>query len=197
MALKLITAPAEYPVTLEMAKEHLRVIDDDDEALIEMLLGAATRNAERFLGRALIDQTWELVLDGFPTEFDEIKIPLPPLIEVVSVAYDDEDGNEQTLSASVYTVDNASEPGWITSESWPSTFDGINAVRIRFRAGYIDTTISPEAQNVPFDIRAAVLLSLGSLYEHRETVVIGQTATALPWGAEQLLRMHRIDLSMA
>lgn len=197
MALRLITAPAETPVTLTEAKAHLRVVDDDDDAFIEILIPASTRHAERFMGRAIIDQTWELVLDAFPT--CEIKIPLPPLIEVVSVVYDDEDGNEQTLSTSGYTVDNVSEPGWVvpTDDTWPTTFDGINAVRIRFRAGYLDTLSSPQVANVPDDIRFGILLNIGSMFANRETVVIGVTATTLPWGAEQLLRAHRVDLSFS
>ena len=198
MAVKMISPPATYPVTVAQAKAHLRVVDDDEDALIELLLASATRHAEQFLGRRLIDQTLELTLDEFP--LNEIKIPYPPLIEVVSIAYDDGDGNEQTLSTGEYTVDNVSQPGWVvpvSSGSWPTTFAGINAVRIRYRAGYLDETSSPPVANVEHDIVAAILLTLGSLYAHRETVVIGVSATSLPWGAEQLLRLHRIDMSMA
>jgi len=65
-------------------------------------------------------------------------------------------------------------------------------VRIRFIAGYGDA-----GSDVDASIRAAILLHLGSLYAHRETVIVGQTSVQLPWGAEQLLRPHRILLSMA
>lgn len=198
MALKLITPPATRPLTLAEAKLHLRVDSSDEDSLIEALIDAATDYVDGptgFLGRALIDQTWDLVLDAFPE--NEILIPLPPLIEVVSVGYDDGDGNAQVVAASDYTVDSASQPGWVVPNgSWPSTFDGINAVRIRFRAGYVDASNSPLDQ-VPGDIRAGMLLYLGSLYANREQVIAGQVAVALPWGADQLLRRKRIDLSMA
>lgn len=196
MALMLVTPPESTPVSLEEAQIHLRVVDDDENSLIETFIEAATAHAERFLGRSLIDQIWELTLDEFPE--NEIKLPKPPLIEVVSIKYDDAAGDEQMLSTDSYTVDTSSEPGWVVpADSWPSTFDGINTVRIQFRAGYIDQTMSPAVANVPQDIRAAILLMIGTFYNSRETIVIGQTATLIPWGAEQLLRMRRIDLSMA
>lgn len=200
MALKLITPATDTPISLQEAKDHLRVNHTDDDALIALLIKSVTDYVEGpygFLARALINQTWELTIDSFPT--NEVKIPLPPLIEVVSIDYDDAGGMAQTLSNGLYYVDTVSEPGWVLpiAGGWPSTFDGINAVRIRYRAGYVDNSVSPAVGEVPFDIKAALLLYIGSLYEHRETVVIGQTATQLPWGAEALLRGKRIQLSMA
>lgn len=201
MGLKLIAAPEDWPITLEEAKAHLRVDTDDDNNLIEALIDAAVDYCDGptgFLGRALIDQTWELVLDAFPACDKEIKIPMPPLIEVVSIKYDDGAGAEQTLDPSRYTVDSVSEPGWVLPVgSWPSTFDGVNAVRVRFRCGYLDQTASPAAENVPAAIKAAIKLIIGNLYGNRETIVIGQSVAEIPWTAQALMRKHRIHLSMA
>lgn len=198
MALRLITAPATYPVTLTEVKSHLRVDHTDDDTLIQLYINAVTAHVDGkdgFLGRALIDQTWELVLDTFPD--NEIKIPLPPLIEVLSVRYDDTAGVQQTISSLTYTVDNVSEPGWVVPAStWPATFDGINAVRIQFRAGYLDAS-SPPVANVPNDIKSAMLLMIGTLYAQRESVVVGEAAVEVPWAADVLLRRKRVEVSMA
>jgi uncharacterized phiE125 gp8 family phage protein len=200
MGLRQITAPAEWPVTLEEAKAHLRVDVDDDNEMIEALIEAAVDYCDGptgFLGRALIDQTWELVLDEFPE--DEIKIPIPPLIEVESIKYDDGDGAQQTISSSDYTVDNVSQPGWVlpVSGTWPTTFEGVNAVRVRFRCGYLDQVASPPVHNVPGSIKAAIKLIVGNLYANRETIVLGQTVAEIPQSAQFLLRKHRIHLGMA
>jgi uncharacterized phiE125 gp8 family phage protein len=199
VALELITAPTTYPITLAEAKLHLHVDHSDEDSLINLLIDSATAHVDGpggFLGRALINQTWELVLDAFPD--DEITVPLPPLIEVISVKYDNTAGNEQVLAAGGYKVDMASEPGRIVSTgTWPTTIDRINAVRVRFRAGYVDTGVSPAQGKVPGDIKAGILLYLGSLYANREQVVVGTSAVPLPWGAEELLLRKRIELSMA
>lgn len=198
MALRLITPPTVEPVSLALAKQHLKVVDSDEDDLINAFIKSARGHAEAFLGRALVTQTWELVIDEFPDE--EIRIPKPPLQAIVSIKYDDASGVEQTMLAADYDVDTASEHGWVVPvDAWPSTIEAINAVRIQFNAGYAPSADSPSdlTSGIPSDIICGMLLHLGSLYAHRETVVVGQTATSLPWGAEQLLRMHRIDLSMA
>lgn len=182
MSLKLITAPSEEPVSVAEAKKHLRVDHSYDDAMIELYLKAARQHIDGkdgWLGRALVTQTWEFTLDAFPT--NEIRIPIPPLQSVTSIVYDNVDGDEETMSSDLYTVDNRNEPGWVFSDSWPSTFAGINAVRVRFVAGYGAASAVPEA------IKAAILLLVGSLYDNRNEVVIGQTAVILPFASKALL----------
>lgn len=198
MPIKLITPAATDAITLEEAKSHLRVVDSDDDTYIGALIKAGITNAETWLGRALIDQTWELYLDNFPST-GEILIPLPPLIEVISIKYDDSAGVEQIISPSSYYVDTISQPGWVVPAgtlTWPTTIDAINSVRIRFRAGYLDNN-SPPVAAVPFDIKAGILLNIGAMYEHREETVVGNIVNKLPWGSEQLFRPHRVLFGMA
>jgi uncharacterized phiE125 gp8 family phage protein len=200
MGLKLVTPPVNPVVTLAQAKAHLRVVDSDDDLLIAAMVSAATSAAQNFTGRAFVDQTWDLYLDEFPTGTDMfVKIPLPPLIEVVEVNYDDSAGNIQVVDPLDYYVDSASQPGWIVPTGtlqWPTPLAAINSVRVRFRAGYLDNN-SPPADAVPDDIKAAVYLILGSLYENREEQITGTIANKLPYGSEMLLRDHRVLFGMA
>jgi uncharacterized phiE125 gp8 family phage protein len=222
VGLKLVTAPADLPLTVDEVKMHLREDSDDQNDLILLFLETAVSYAdgpEGFLGRALIDQTWDLYLDGFPNAwcFDrltyrhghrsdhrrslqQIQIPLPPLIEVVGVFYSDSNGDEQEFDAANYTVDDASEPGRVVlneSKSWPTPSRNANSVRVRFRAGYLDNS-SPPVANVPPDVKAALLLYVGSLYLNREEVTLArESVLKLPWGAEALLRKRRKHLGMA
>jgi uncharacterized phiE125 gp8 family phage protein len=206
VGLKLVTAPANDPVSLAEAKAHLRVETNDEDLLIEAFVKAATEHVDGprgFLGRALVDQTWDYYLDTFPSDCTgdlPIKLPLPPVIEVTGVFYQDSAGVEQTFSAASYTVDTYAEPARIvltSSGSWPTVNEVANAVRVRFRAGYVDASYSPAVDAVPFSIRAAILLHVGDLYNNRESVVVGQTVATLPWAAEQLLRPHRHYLGLA
>lgn len=202
MSLKLITAPDSYPVTLAEAKAHLRVDSSDDNSLISVLIKAAVDNIEGpkgFLGRALINQTWDYGLDIFPCVTynagvikNYIEIPLPPLISITGIYYKDSGGVDQTLEESSYTVDTASEPGRVyrpNGVAWPSVYTGGNAVRIRFKAGYSDDVI-------PFSIKAAILIKIADLYENRESMVDG-SYSELPWSAQQLLKPHRMHRGFA
>ena len=200
MSLRLITAPAALAVSLDDMKLWLRIEEaataEDD--LIEALIRATVANIDGrdgWLGRALVQQTWELVLDCFPT--CEIQIPLPPLQSVTSIKYDDAGGVEQTVPAENYTVDNAGRVGWVIPNSharWPGTFRGVNAVRIRFVAGYADDGNSPPdlAANVPEPIKLAIKRAVATHYENRENVVIGVSATPLPGAANALLAPYRV-----
>jgi len=203
MAIKLITAPVVEPLTLAEVKQHLRVVVDDEDSTISTYISAARSFVDGqggFLGRALVTQTWELTLDKFPVS--EIKVPLPPLQEVVSVKYDDSAGFEQTVDPDDYFVDNVNEPGWIVpiqGAAWPTPLDAVNSVRVRFVAGYLPSSDSPPdlRANIPFSIKAAMLLIIGGFYVNRENVVVGTIVNKLPFGVEELLRPFRIKISLA
>ena len=202
MALRLIEARADEPVTVAEAKAHLRVEHDDDDTYIAGLIKAARAMVERETNRTLIVGTYELTLDSF---YDprvcrpsgEISLQRGPILNVESVKYDDPDGDEQTLDAARYYVDAVSEPGWIvpTREGWESTLDGINAVRIRFTAGYEPTTDSPPdpAGNVPDDAMHAIKMLVSLWYENREPVASVEMK-AIPRSVDALIDGLKIYL---
>jgi uncharacterized phiE125 gp8 family phage protein len=174
----LVAAPVDLPVTLSQAKAHLRVDASDEDALITALIEAATAHLDGWdgiLGRALMPQTWEMSLDRFPVR--EIRLPLGPLVEVVSVTYADADGVTQTVAAEDYEIDPNPVEAWIVPNTdWPSTMDTINAVTVRWIAG----------AGCPKPARQAILLLVGHWYAHREAVNAG-TVAVLPLAVEALL----------
>ncbi len=187
-ALTEVTAPAKEPLARDEAKLHLRVEDDEHDELIALKIAAARREAETFMGRSLITQTWDMDLDRFPAW--AIEVPRPRLLSVESIKHVDTDGVLRTLDASGYRVDAKREPGRITpayGETWPPTRAVINAVTVRFIAGY-----GAKDSDVPVDIRQALLLIVGRHYAHREDVRDGMPASELPLGARHLLRPYMI-----
>lgn len=168
MTTRIITPPSIEPVTLAEAKLHLKedLASSDNDARISVLISAARQAVEHAMGRAIMLQTLENTLDEFP---DAIQLNSPPIIDVVSVEYTATDGASTLLSGSSYTLDNASEPGWLVPAygySWPATQCSINAVRVRYRAGYSASTDAATAQAaVPAGIKYAILLELGTRYK--------------------------------
>jgi len=191
-SLELQSAPAVEPISLDEAKAHLRVDSSDEDDLITSLIQAAREYAEEFLGRALITQTWDWYLDDFPSSDSvPLYVPKPPLQSVMSIQYVDSNGDTQTWDSSEYDVDVKSDPGRIApayGESYPDPRDQLNAVTIRFTAGYGDS-----ASDVPQRIRQALLLILGHWYENRAEVVIGGgSVVQVPLAAQALLWQDRI-----
>ena len=198
MPLYLVTAPTEQPVSLADAKAFMRVDTSDDDDVISAMLNTAIQNVDGRdgrLGRALISQTWDLKLPGFCGY--EIGIPLPPLIEVASVTYYDGANALQTLSTDVYEV--AGIGGFAKGrvvlkygQRWPVTYERAEAITIRFRAGYVDTDASPATGEVPAPILTAIKRQVATMYENRESVVVGATVATIPGAVESMLAPYRV-----
>lgn len=158
MSLRLITPPASTPITLTEAKEHLRVTASSEDTYITALIETATNHVEQYTNRAIVEQTWELVLDEFS---DTILIPRGPVTSITSFKYFDLNSVEQTIDPANYALDEVGDPQWIIKErsyTWPRLDDSINNITIRFVAGY---TTTPPA------IKHAILLLVSHWYEMR------------------------------
>lgn len=184
------TAPTEEPVTLDEARAHLVVDIAEDDTLIGSLITAARQMAESFTGRAFVSRTLQLYFDHFPAN-ENIYLPFPPVVSVTSVTYTDTNGDSQTFSASLYDTDLKGQPGRVqVKDLWPSTDHVPNAVCVEYVAGYGSATDVPQA------VKQAMLLIIGDLYEHRESIIIGTVSNQLPQTAEMILWPYR-DLSIA
>lgn len=139
MAIQIKTPPTREPVSLALAKSHLRVDVTDDDNLISGLISAARRWCEGYQNRAYLEQTWYLWLDDFPSE-DYIEIPLPPLQSISSIKYYGTDDTEYTVTATDYIVDTSSFVGRAAlaySKLWPTTtLRPAKGVCIEFVCGY-------------------------------------------------------------
>jgi len=161
MPLITITPPDSEPVSVEDVKIAARLdAESFDDQMALLLIPAIRAEAEHRLGRRLITQTVELVLDEFPA--GEIDLLLPSVQSITSVKYLDSAGDEQTVLNTDYSLDNAKAPARVllaTGASWPATYAVPNAVRVRYVVGYGDDDASVPA-NVRLWITAMVVQAL-------------------------------------
>lgn len=166
------------------------------------LIKVSYERAEEKTYRALLPQTWDLVLSGFPTVAAlgyRIVFPKPPLQSVTSITYINTSGDETELldSPSDVQVVKPSGPkaakGYITplyGASWPSVLSATpGAVRVRFVAGYPLSDGSPSSATIPKPIDQARLQLIGEWYKTRSESVVG-TSPALHL-AEVIWREYR------
>jgi uncharacterized phiE125 gp8 family phage protein len=136
---RLVVPPVGEPITLQQAKDHLRLEHGLDDNSVPALVTAARQYVEEVCWRGLLRQTWELVLCGFPWDCGFVELPRGNLASVESVSYVDLSGGTQTWNASNYSVDTGSVPGRVLpawGTSWPSTRDQWDAVVIRYVVGW-------------------------------------------------------------
>lgn len=163
--LQLITASTGTPVTLEEAKDHLRVTDSNSDADITRKLRSATDYCQRAISgnKQFMGATFDLIMEAFPFSDAPIELPMPPLKSVTSVGFINSTGGSTTMpSTDFITTTPTDYPGRITpafNATWPSPRQQANAVTIRFVAGY-DT-----AEDVPDSVKQAVLLKLEQFYD--------------------------------
>jgi len=186
----LATAPASVAVSTSAAKTHLRVGFSDDDTYIAALVSVATAALENETNRKFITQTWDWYQDRFSGA--SIRLPFGSLQSVTSVKYTESDDTESTVATTVYDVVTWEDPGRVTlayNQQWPTaTLRAAGGVVTRFVCGYGD------AEDIPAPLIQALKLTIGHLYENRESVVVGQglTAIELPQAAKALAFPYRI-----
>lgn len=136
------------PVSLADAKQHLRVMHNDEDRLIQRLVMAAAREIEAYCEIALTRQTISLtVLPDYGT----VALPVGPLAPDAEV-----------------TVNGLPLVGTVSTGRYPVTIlddwtDG--PVTLTYEAGYGDTSDS-----IPDDLQLAIMEQAAWAYDHRGDV---------------------------
>lgn len=184
--IQIVTQPASEPLTLAEVKEFLRVDHSDDDATLAIFIKAARQLCESYTRLALMPTTFEEYFDEFPTATgtfkDEIRLSRSPVSAVTYVKYIDGNDTTITASASDYKTDLVSRPARISPDNgWFGTYDTINAVFVRYVAGFAD------AASVPAPLKHGMLLVIADMYENRTDSV-----KRLPTASEYLWNPYRV-----
>lgn len=152
-----VTVPPNPIVTPgEVPGDHLM-----NDATIEAMIAAVTATIDGpggWLGRALGVQTLELRLDCWPD--CPLRLPCPPIINVLSVKYADVDDVDQTIDASNYSL-SAGHLWFKSGFARPALGQRPFPVIITYRAGYDGTSISAGGTgSPPIEAKRAIILSV-------------------------------------
>lgn len=144
---EITTAPASEPVTVAECKLAARFTASALDTLIEdVYIPAARGECQHRTGQSIGAQTVRKTIDAWPVG-DDIDLSYGPVSTVTSVQYLDADGDAQTVSASLYSLDNrgagqsskAPSAAWVVlaaDQMWPDVGDYANAVTVTYVAGY-------------------------------------------------------------
>lgn len=172
--MRVVVVEAPQPVvTLNRAKQHLRVDGIDDDALIEGYIAAATGMIDGptgWLGRTIGRQTLEAAFAVVNCR--RVTLPYPPVVRIDAVTLTRE-GIAMPIAASRYTV--AGET--VTFRDLVTA--AYDTLTVRYQTGY---------EVVPPPIMAAILLMTGELYAKRDGGDATFTAAA---ALLQPLRVYR------
>lgn len=166
------------------AKAHLRVLEDDEDDLIEALRDAAVLMVESYTGLILQPREGDDALvwraECLPGGTVPRLIGARPIRDIVSVTYLDADGSEQSIDVAGLRVVDQGSIAPVPGTMWPSGVAG--GVTVTFSAG-LDTP--------PPQLVSAAKMFLATLYMERESVVTGGTSGELTPGFLMLCRPFR------
>lgn len=166
----------EPPLTLELAKAHLRVGDAaHDDELIAAKLEMAVAVAEDMTGRIIQEKV--VVFDLLAPDDDTILLRMPvhtAEVMELSVAQDSIPKDKYTLLNSDYE-----DILFVDAE-----YAG-KQIRVKAVVGYSKESIPPA-------IKTAILLILGTLYDNESDNIVGRSVSELSLTAEKLLLPWRV-----
>jgi uncharacterized phiE125 gp8 family phage protein len=186
MSAILLAGPAAEPLSLAEAKAFLRVAHDDDDALIAALISAARGQIEALTRRALLSQTWRVVLDRWPAS-GRIVPRIGPLRSVSAARVFDSANMAHALDVQRFVIDAAS--GVIATPCWslPSPGRDLAGIELDIEAGF-----GALASDVPEPLRQAIRLLVSHWYDNRGIAAIGGSVALLPAGVAALVAPHRL-----
>lgn len=150
----LLVGPLIEPVTVKECKDHLRIVIDDDDALIGAYIRMAREYVETFTRRALCTQVWRSYMDGgwfgWPLVDGfrkSIELRHTPVQSVIQFQYIGQSGTspitlfegDPAAGTGDFLLDTVSTPARVSPQFpkfWPATRLIPNAMWIDYVAGY-------------------------------------------------------------
>jgi uncharacterized phiE125 gp8 family phage protein len=178
--------------TLEAAKAHLRVLHDDEDALIGAMLDAAVERCEQWTGKAWTARSISMVVPRLCASWSpSLLLPLAPMKTLTSFKYQ-QIGTPAPVAVPADTYRFRTLPNGqvaLQLDSVPPDLDTTKGDSM-----WLVYEAAPTG-SVPAGVIAAAHLYLGDLYASREANVVG-TIIAVNEAAISLLAPHRVTLGM-
>ena len=193
MGLKVINAPPVEPVTLDELKDHLKIINDYEDSILESLIKIAREVIEKETNRSFVQQTLLLTFNGWPVF--PIELRRPPLISISKIEYKTKEGDLQEWDPLNYIVDDLSfiPEVYLSGEAVLPNYElyPTNNILVTYLAGYTSEG-NDYTYNIPEIYKHAIKLLAGEWYGIREEVVMGNKPSRIPDGIKRLLAFERV-----
>ncbi|MGH6977834.1 MAG: head-tail connector protein [Brevundimonas sp.] len=160
-------------VTLQIAKSHLRVTENDEDEYIQSLIDTAEEHISTLTGVSFSDVDRVAVIEAWgPNGY---RLPYSPVTSVTGITYGADTNPAAPLSADAFRLsgdrlDLLALPG-----------DRTGPYRVTYKAA-VDT---------PKALRQAALLLIGQWFRNRMAINVGNIVNELPNGVQSLLAPYR------
>jgi len=159
------------PVSVAEAKLYCKVQDTADDTLFSTLITSARRMLEKYTMTSFAEKTIHATWVEVPKQ-NYVELPYGPIISVDHIYRIDEEGTEEelTLNSDYYVLGDQDAIVKIVSY-WSSGTILVNSIRAEYKAGYDNAA----TEDLPMELKLAILKQVATDYELRENIVAGVT----------------------
>ena len=186
MDIRVTTPPTAMSVTVDLFKLQKRITNNSENALIEQIIQSADMYFQNKTNTALMQQQIEYRSNYV---LPIIEIPRPPLVSIQSLSYKI-DGQSEVVVDLAETEQRMC--GGLSTISIPGidrAHDGY--VQVQYTAGYT------ASEDVPADIKRAVLLLAGHWFTNREATTHDQRVLnidrKIAFSFDEIARSHVVS----
>jgi uncharacterized phiE125 gp8 family phage protein len=181
------SAPVTALLSLQKAKNYLKVEETEDDALIEEMVEAAMEACENYTEVFFRTKTIAVVFSLAEVNAGLLVLPFGPNQQIVSVERSDTDGTFSALTeGSDYGKYGQDFLSLNVNRVWKSGCGRSNGqIRVTYTAGYDEEVLLPKL------CLQAVCKLLADLYENRGDTVIGTIVATLSNNHKALLNPYR------
>jgi uncharacterized phiE125 gp8 family phage protein len=177
-------------VSLNEAKEHLRIGHNDDDSYITRLTHAAQIVCEHLTGANFTPQSYAYFCDNWE---QTKQVPEVSIVETIdSITYKDTSGTQTVWNTINYYLAQGSQRSRIElvdGKSYPDLYDGIQNITITLST----FPVWGKTTNLNEVAKQAVLITISDMYENRQSVIVGRIASSIPRTAQFLLDTLKIQ----
>lgn len=189
MNISQVTYPSGTIITLAEAKLHLRITADDQDAVINDCIKAATNLVESYTNQLFQSRTFVAYMDESEfCSYQTINILKYPITSIDSIKYLDTSGVEQTFSTGNYSTDLTDCPARILPTTTASVKANVlNQYRVYFTAGFASRdSIEPELINW-------IKIFTGFFFNTRQPEYTGLNVNQTAYKYQEALDKYRKD----
>ncbi len=186
MSLTLINPPANEPISVSEIKDHLRILNDDNNDDLSGLGVSARHALEARSGFAFLPQVW-----AYQTERQgqtDIVLPITPVLEINALEIVHDDGSLEAIDRDHFRVELGSVSrirlNQYSLASQVVNFSPRDHIKITFTAGH------RSIGDIPPELRHAIRILIAHFYENRESASQSRVYS-IPRSIDALLAPYR------
>lgn len=188
--IKKLTSPTADSALLTDAKSHIKVTGTEEDSLLTVYLNGVVATCENKLQTAIYNTQFELHCRSF---CQHISLQKKWVSAINSVKYYDEDGAQQTVGSSDYSLQDFKVPNVLyfnEDYEFPNTDEREFPVTVNFNSGF------GSASAIIPNVRNAIFLEFADRYENRQNEVVDDRVQLVMFNttAETLLAEERLWL---